>query len=198
MPVMFDRTSDTPWATAVLICTLLLAALFIYALFVPPAVNSRGMPHAEYSSMLQGASGIERHGSILWLGWAIGAAEILLCFALVALGARRGADSDRSAGSLNGLGGPLVACLIAVLGVWTLLMVTYARYLHDPSPDLILALPAPTAVMLYLLWPVPLVLAGFYVVGFRRWVFSERDEESFRLLVERRRARHQRADREAE
>ncbi len=133
---------------------------------------------------------------MLGLGWAIGAAEILLCVFLIALGARRGGPRATEASGLHGLGWRLAISLVAYLGVWTLLMVAYARYLHDPAPDLILALPAPTAIMLYLLWPLPLVFSGFYVFGFRRWVFSEQDEAAFRNLVEQRRAREQ-AERQA-
>lgn len=191
-PVTPQATSEDRWALAVAACALLLAGLFAYALFVPPAANSRGLPHPELSTLLQGGSGVERHGSLLWLGWAVGVVEILLFVALVALGARRERSARTTAdgaGGLRGLAWPLAAGLAAYLATWTFLMVVYARGLGGPAPDLFLALPPATAVMLYLVWPLPLVFAAFYVVGFRRWVFSGQDEADFQALVARRRAR---------
>lgn len=170
---------------------MLLAALFAYALFfTSPAPGSHGAPHPEISGMLRGGSGAERHGPMLLLGWAIGAAEILLFSALMALGARRGPGlrGPVSRTGLRGLGSPLLLGLLATLATWTLLIVGYSRFLEDPEPALYLALPAPTATMLYLLWAVPLFFAVLYVAGFRRWVFSLGDEAAFAALVEKRRS----------
>lgn len=124
----------------------------------------------------------EPHGRILWLGWAAGVLEILLFAGLVALGVRRG-------GGLRGLGVPLACGTAAYIAVWTWLVVAYRGYQSDPSPALFLALPAPTAIMLYVLWPMPLVFVIFFVAGFRRWVLTEDDEAEFERLVARRRAR---------
>ena len=191
-----DLSAEDLWAKLSLAALVALSALVAYALFfTSPATGSHGLPHPDVTGMLRGGSGVDRHGPLLLIGWAIGVAEILFFGALMALGARRGpslggpaAGQPGSRTGLRGLGAPMSIGLVVALGVWTLLMVSYAGYLDDPEPALYLALPAPTATMLYLLWGVPLIFAALYVIGFRRWVYSPEDEAAFTALVEKRRA----------
>ncbi|MEM6797650.1 MAG: hypothetical protein AAF725_27025, partial [Acidobacteriota bacterium] len=166
------------------------ASFFALALSRPPSFMSEGLPHPEHETMMQGASGRERHGSVLILGWAVGCAQILLTSTLLALGARRGPGSAGQGPGLRGLGWLLSAATVIFLLVWSYSMLAYRRYLVNPDPFLVLGLPEPTAAMLYLLWPIPpLLLAGFFVAGFRRFIFSPSDQDAFAELVARRRAR---------
>lgn len=167
---------------ALFVLIVLLCALTAFALTIPEPPGGHGAPHPEYSSMLHGGDGAARHGPVLWLGWGIGVLEILFFVACMALGARKG-------DSLRGLGLPLVAAAAVYIAVWTCLIVSYQSYMTVPDPTLYLALPAPTAWMLYVMWPIPLIFVCLFVFGFRRWVLSEEDEVKFRRIVALRTAR---------
>ncbi|MEM8993457.1 MAG: hypothetical protein AAGF23_01570 [Acidobacteriota bacterium] len=185
-----DKSPEALWAGVCFAALLVLSILFTVALSRPAAPGSFGIPHPDFATMLRGGDGVARHGHLLWLGWAIGAAQIVLFAVMMALGARRGpsCDGDVSGGGLRGLGWPLAAVTAGCLGVWTLLMVTYAGYLEDPDPGLVMALPAPTATMIYALWALPVLFAVLYVAGFRRWVYSPADQAAFEALVRKRQA----------
>jgi hypothetical protein len=116
---------------------------------------------------------------VLWLGWALGLLEIGLFVALLGLGAR-------GRGGLRGLGWPLVVGGFAYAVVWSALVVSYAGYAAG-SDALVLGFPAPTAWMLFGLWPVPLLFVVLYVAGFDRWVATRDDlAELERRLAEAR------------
>ena len=72
------------------------------------------------------------------------------------------------------------------VSVFTLMVVVYYRSAGDPSAPLILSLPPSAAVMLYLLWPAPFIYVSFWVIGFRRFVFSDEDEANYEALLARR------------
>ena len=162
---------------------LVLAGLLGVALMTPEPPGGHGTLHPEYTSMLSGGQGHERHGPILPLAWAIGTVQILLFVALMLMGLRR------RDGLPKGLAKPFLLSTLAYLAAWTAVILAYGAYMRQTSHGLWLALPAPTALMLYVLWPVPIAFALIYVFGFRRFVLSEEDQEAFQELVARRRAR---------
>ena len=126
--------------------------------------------------------GVERHEPILPLAWAIGAVQILLFVALMLMGSRR------REGVPKGLILPFALGSLAYVGVFTAVVWSYRSFARDPAPELWLALPLPTALMLYLLWPLPIFFAAYYVFGFRRFVLTEEDQATFQEMVLRRRA----------
>jgi hypothetical protein len=154
----------------------------VVALFLVPQVEGgNGVVHAEFSSMWHGGSGIARHGHVIWLGWLLGVASMVMFVVLMAFGARKG---ER----LRGLGPPLLAGTAVYLGAWTWLCLAYADYLKEASHPLVAALPVPTAIMLYVLFPVSVVFNLFFVIGFKRWILSPEDFARYqRLLTEKRR-----------
>lgn len=169
----------------VFVLLLLYGALLVAAFLTPPPDGSHGAAHPDFATMLTGGDP-QRHAPTLWLGWGVGLTQILLTSAMIALGMRR--PGDGFAGDLRGLGKPLMGGTLLYAVVWTFLILTYQGSMDGGSGTLYLALPAPTAVMIYLLWPVPLVFAAFFVFGFRRWVLSEEDQEAFARIVARRQA----------
>ncbi len=184
-----DFPGDDRWAWPAFAAAAGLLVLFVIALALPQPPASYGMPHPEVEGLLHGGSGPERHGGRLGLGWAIGGFELLFFLSLIALGTRQRAD-------LRGLGKPLMLGGAVYVAIWTLLMVAYGRYLGQAEPSLVLALPEPTAVMLYLLYPMPAFFIALYVIGFRRWVLTEDDQAAFDRLVLERRSRSSSSDAE--
>jgi hypothetical protein len=156
-------------------------AVVLVAMLIPEPEHARGMVHPSFATMKHGGSGVERHAGVLWLGGAFGGLAIATFVTLMAFGSRRG-------DSLRGLGPRLVLGLAAYLGAWSWLVLAYRDYLTEPTHRLILGFPAPTAIMLYVLWPVSVVFNVLFVVGFKRWVFSDEDRERYERLVAEKRA----------
>ncbi len=160
---------------------LLLLVLSVgIAWVVPESEGVGGYPHDEFASMRQGGSGAARHGGILALGWAFGVLTILNFVLLVGFGGRHD-------GRLGSFGWPLAVAFIAYAGVFSWIIAAYRQYLVDPGGPLVLGFPLPSALMLYVLYPVSMILNVYFAVGFRRWVLTEEDEARYRELVARRR-----------
>jgi Na+/proline symporter len=96
----------------------ILVALWVVTLgimVIPEPHGSLGAAHPDLAGMRQGGSGLERHGPVLWAGWAFGAVGIVFYVALMAFGTRRGAPRRASARWL-------VVGLCTFLGAWTWLV----------------------------------------------------------------------------
>ena len=76
---------------------------------------------------------------------------------------------------MRGLGAPLIAASLVYLAIWTALVLAYRSQLNVEDPALFLGFPAPTAWMLFALWPCPLLFTAYYVVGFDRWIATPED-----------------------
>ena len=158
---------------------LLLVTVTTAILLTPEVGDVGGKPHDQFATMSSGGSGVERHENVLWLGGLFGAVTLLFLVALMGFGARKGASS-------RGLHGPLLVSLALSLGAWVWLLVSYTHYLRGDSETFFLALPAPSAVMLYALFPLTILFNLLYVVGFDRWVLTPKDYEDYeRLLAQR-------------
>ncbi len=61
----------------------------------------------------------------------------------------------------------------------------------DPAstPELFLGLPLPTALFLYVHFPLPLIFVLCFTLGYKRWVFTDEDLREFEQLLESKRAR---------
>ena len=163
---------------------VVLLALWVVCLgtILTPRENVEGVVHPKIASMRHGGDP-ERHSAVLGWGWGFGALMITSVVALIAFGARK---DERLHG---GLGWWLLGGLLAYLAAWTWLVLAYERYVHDPSPALYLYLPAPSAIMLYVLFPVSVLFNLLFVAAFRRSIFSVADEAAYERLVAERRAR---------
>jgi len=165
----------------------LLVMMWIVAIIttlMPEIEGARGTAHPDFVSMSHGGSGVDRHAQVLWMNWAFGMLTILIFAILLAFGSRKRE-------SLRGLGRWLVITTIGCLGAWTWLVVSYQRYMTEDTHALVFALPAPSAVMLYVLLPISVLFNIFYVVGFKRWILSDEDLADYeRLLAARKASQH--------
>lgn len=155
-----------------------LCLVTLWVLLLPEPEGILGVDHPLYASMRYGGSGGDRHGSLLWAGWAFGAVGIVLYVALMAFGTRAGAHR-------RAIARWLVLGLGAYLAAWTWVVVAYGSGVSGGATGFFLGFPAPVAIMLYVLCPVSLVFAAVYVVGFDHWVLSEEDEAAYERLVAR-------------
>jgi hypothetical protein len=148
--------------------TLGIAALLIGAANWTAPPQTQSAPHPAFAGMQQSGADAAPDNAKLWIGWSFGALQIALFAAVIALGAR-------SRRGLRGLGLPLIATSFIYLAVWSALVLSYRGQASAEVPTFFLGFPAPTAWMLFALWPCPLIFAAFYVFGFDRWIATPED-----------------------
>lgn len=171
------RPTDSDSLHWVLFGLLLALCLVVgMALFWEEPPDSQGYGHGELRTMRQGGTG-ERHSQVLWLGAAFGVLQLLLFVACLGFGLRGARGSSRAKRRALWLGGVLY------LAVFMVLIFTYQDYVKDPT-RLLVSLPPPTAVMLWVLWPFPLYFVLVYSLKFEDWVFRKEDSRRFRELVD--------------
>ena len=162
-----------------LVLTLLMLMVIGIATLVPESPGVYGSPHPDFPGMLHGGPGPERHDGILWIGWMFGLLQIALFVTLMIIGARR-------AGRPRGATAPLLLCGVIQAAVWTSIVLTYRGSIQDGAGPFILAFPIPSAILLYVLWPLMGLFTLCFVIGFKRWVLSDEDLAAFeRLAAER-------------
>jgi len=160
-----------------ILCSVLVLGAFVVGLALidePPGLHGRS--HPEFKTLRQGGDAALRHGPILWLGWAFGCAIILCLSTLVQFGALRGRGRES-------LGWWLRLATLLYLGIWTWLIFAYRASFGSGPPELYLTLPAPSAIMIFIFWPVSMLFAACFALGFRRWVLTEEEEARFEQLV---------------
>ncbi len=147
---------------------------------VPAGVGGR--VHPTYGSMMHGAEGgLGRRPDLLWGGWLYGALQIAffgLCWVLAV----------RRAGGLGRLRRGTWLAFLAYQAGWAWLVYAYAVYARDPEATaLVGAFPVPTAVMVYVVWPLPLLFTGLYLWRFTEQIHTPDDERRLAELLERHR-----------
>jgi len=157
----------------------LLFVVVVAILLTPEPAGVAGAQHERFATMSVGGDGPARHDGVYWLGCAFAALTLCLASALMALGVERD-------GSLRGIARPLIACLGINVLIWVWLAASYVGYANGESSRWFLALPAPTAILVYVLYPATSLFNLLYVVGYRRFVLSASDVEAYQRLVERR------------
>ena len=155
-----------------LLVLVLIAGLATVVFNLPRPSAATGFVHDRLETMDRGGGG-QRHGALLWWGCAIGLLQVAFFALCMMLGAgRRG--SSTATGWLA-LGGVIYA------GLFALMVIAYRAYLLDPS-FVIFGFPAPTAVMLFLLWPFPFYFVVLYLIRFEDWILSPSDLARFREI----------------
>jgi hypothetical protein len=158
-----------------------IAALFLAFAVLPEGPTARAAPHPDYPAMLVGGDG--SHGrAVIALSWAFGALQVALFSVLVAMGAGRRALE-------RGLLKPLVRGSIVYLFAWTFLVAGYRGWLQGTSDPSLLGLPLPTAMLLFVIWPLPVFYVYLYVRHFKRFVFDEEDAAHLERLASEHRSR---------
>lgn len=152
------------------------AGLLLAAAAIAPQPGDLPATHPVHPTLLVGGAASARSTAMLAIGWAFGALQLALFAGCFALGLRR-------AEGLGPLRRPLWLGLALYQALWAALVVAYAGYARDPHGALWGGFPAPTAWMLYGLWPFPLYFAWLYLRHFDDWVLGDRALERFRARL---------------
>jgi hypothetical protein len=143
--------------------------------FVTGEFTSSGEP----PPMLRGNSETQRDPVATGLGWCFGVLVIAILVLCLVLGIGRGRERHW----IFPVGGALFVF------VFSAVIVTTGSYFSEDSTSWFLSFPAPTAWMLYGVWPVPVVFMIWYSVHFDRRVLTEEDLEEFQRIVAAKRER---------
>ncbi len=164
-------------AIAILVTGIIECLILVAIALAPVAEGAAGLAHPELPGVMMGGDGAARLADISSLGFAFQVVVLVQCHLLIALG----------------VGGPktnasmliaLTACLGVALFVWWNLFGAYQHYLETGETGYVAGFPTATAWQVYAIWLGGLSLVALYVVGFRRFIWSEEDEAQFQQLVE--------------
>lgn len=138
--------------------------------------TGHGSAHPTEQVLLVGGDGAERIDYIWPLAVVLGLLQYMFFVGLLRLGAGSKPEAQR-------LNLPLSIGAGAVALMWIILCWVYRAYTQDPDPGLIGSLPAPTAVMVYGIWFVPLVFIFIYITMFNTAIYTPADAEKFRQIL---------------
>ncbi|MBL4580817.1 MAG: hypothetical protein JKY29_03280 [Gammaproteobacteria bacterium] len=162
----------------VIFATVLLIAGILVAIFLAESVpNGAGLAHAQFNGMRVGGNGVARLEHIGTLAFAFQALLLLLIVCLAALGV---AEERRSKGFWAYMGGTLLFSLF----VWWQMYSNHQAFLETGVTSYFMGFPVATAWQVYGTWLAAIPLIVLYSVGFRKFIFTDEDEEKFEQLLE--------------
>lgn len=162
---------------------LLIAMYLIVAvsLALPEIPGGHGKPHEKIEKMQQSADGSKRLTTVsFWLGGAFGVASVLFMVGTLALGLRK-------AEKIGAWKWPLTIGGVLYVAIFVAMLIAYRQSIEPGPAATLFSFPLPTAIMLFALWPWPLVFVVLYSTMFDRWVASPDDLKQFEKIVRRRR-----------
>lgn len=140
-----------------------------------------GQAHPDYATLLAGGSGAERGQHIWWLALVYGELQLAFFVCCMLLGVRRG-------GTIGPAGRYIVGGGILYFVAFAALMLSYRRYMTAESLSTFGSLPEPTAWMLYVIAPLPLLFLFLFVLGFRQYIWDDESERELERIVSEKRA----------
>ncbi|MHC4948689.1 MAG: hypothetical protein ACYTG1_10560 [Planctomycetota bacterium] len=164
------------WPVLVFVLVIVAAGGLALIATVSPPANASGLAHPDFPTLEIGGPAT-RHAAIVRPAWIVGVVLIGLFVSMLALGYRR-------PGGLRWMKWVLLGAFVLHVGVFTATFAAYERSL-ETTAGTVLAFPAPTAWLMYALYPMFFVYLLVFVTTFRSWFWTERDEARFEALLER-------------
>jgi len=162
---------------AVLALLLVLALFLGISLFKPLPASPSGSPHSEINGMRVGGDGTARIKGFEIASFVLFAASFILFSTLVITGVSK-RNRSRSFWFW------LALITLAILFVWYQVFDSYTDYLSTGQLRFFLGFPEPTAWMIFGLWGGGALFTLVYVLGFRRFIYTKRDEEILKDIIE--------------
>jgi len=152
-----------------LLSSAVLFLIIVGSFFLSHSLRPAAEAHPVYESIDS-----TQVGSIptLWWGYAMGLAIFATLAASVLLGVRR-------RGRIGPLGVWLAAGFLCLGLIFSALVASYARYAEGTETGFFGGVPAPTAWMIYVVWPFPLAMILACMFYFDSRYFSEDDQRTF-------------------
>ncbi len=159
-----------------LINLLIVLGATVWIMLTPEPAGAAGVAHDSIPGMRKGGDGAARFSAIFVpvLLLQYGTLSAILSLILVPLW--RGSNGTKALSIIYSISGLSVV-------VWIAIMVTYNAYLAGDATPYVLGFPLPSALTVYAVWGVGLLLTFFYVFGFDKYVYTPEDREGFEALL---------------
>lgn len=163
-------------AIAILVLGIIECALLVVIALSPAPENAAGLAHDALAGVRVGGDGAERIAPIIWPAFLFQALVLVQCHLMIALGV----SDHRRTPALMTL---LAACLAVSLFVWFNLFSSYQAFLQTGVTDYVAGFPTATAWQVYAIWLGGMSLVALYVFGFRKFIWSEEDEQAYQQFI---------------
>ncbi len=161
---------------------LLLFAFLIVVLMIilgDPIEAATGSVHERFETMKHSENSVVSNSKVKWLAYFFGMGIICIFGFTITFGAKR-------KGAWKGIKPWLFISIIAYLIVFSLLTFKYWQYSENPAGQFFGGLPTVTALALYGLGFIPIILSIIYVLKFKEWILTEEDEQQFQKIIQKR------------
>ncbi len=153
----------------------------VWIIVTPEPAGVAGAAHPVVPGMRVACDGAARYEAVMYPAFFLQVGVLAAMTSLLLLPFQEG---ERMRGMFN----RLVLVFVLSAAVWIGITQTYEQFLQSSrAPEDLLyvaGFPLPSALAVYGVWAVGLLLTFFYVFGFGRFVYTARDRESFEALVE--------------
>ncbi|QXD23119.1 hypothetical protein F7C95_14425 [Opitutia bacterium ISCC 51] len=171
-----DTTQDNKLIYVLLAISSALGLILIFIGFAEPVADPGGTNHPSIASMKIGGDGAARIAFIGHYGFAFISLVFLMIVSLAAFGVspkKRTREFWIYAGA---------AFAFTMLVSWKLFM-SHQAFLESGETTYSFGFPTPTAWQLYGTWLCAIPLVAIYTFGFRKFIYTPEDEESFNQLL---------------
>ena len=181
--VSTDNTNKTIIAVIFLTC-LTMGALLLFIMNAEIVANDAGIKHEIFAGMSIGGDGLERLRYTGTPSYLFGGLLIFLIVILCLLGITP-LKRDLQLYLF------LLLTLIFSLIIWYQMINSHLEYLKTGVTGYFMGFPTASAWQIYGIWLSSVPLIFLYSIGFRRYVFSDSDEQEFDTLLKKSRSNYQ-------
>ena len=162
---------------SILVLGILQCLLLLLIALTPTPEQLSAVPHSQFTGMMIGQDGASRLAPIEDYAFYFYLVMLAQICAMIALGVVPKKRDPLFWISLSGCFG-----LAAV--VWWQMFSAYKDYLVTGETAFVAGFPVATAWQVYAVWLAGLGLVALYVLGFKRYVWSDQDQQTFDALIE--------------
>jgi len=168
---------QTKLVIAIFVFGLALCGILLLIGLTPPVDNAAGIAHPAYDGMRAGGDGAARIEPIASLAFIFHVIVLAQFACFVALGV----SEQRRSGLFYLL---IAGCYLLTLFVWWRLFASHQQYLNSGETQYFFGFPTATAWVVYGVYLSGVSFIALYVFGFKRFIWSDQDQETFQRLLD--------------
>lgn len=160
--------------TALLLTVI--CALLVVAIALQPEYGASSQAHPTIDGMKVGSGPENLPAAVSLLGYLLQNVVIVLSLTLLAMGVSPRYRNRQFYRSLSLIGGVMAA-------VWAAIYWGDQSFYQSGTTAYVLGFPVATSWMIYGVWGSGALLSVLYVVGFKRFIYTDADRQAFEQLV---------------
>ncbi len=159
-------------------CALAITLTFLVVSQTTELSYSQGAEHDAYPTIKQGVEQTRHHqGSLTIIGWINGTAQTILFTVIMILGLKNNSESRNHWMKIIVVAGVIYAVIYSAL--------MYSYFDGDLETKWPLGLTRSAFLMIFGMWASAFLFTVFYVVFFKKWIYSDEDAKKFEELKQR-------------